>query len=56
MAKKKTKKKTGRPSKYTPAMCDKLIKFFDVPPFSTVEVSHYEKTGKVDKDGKRVVV
>ena len=56
MAKKKTKKKTGRPSKYTPSMCDKLIAFFDVEPFTMVSVPHYEKTGKVDKDGKRVVV
>lgn len=61
MAKKKKKKvakskKNGRPTKYRKAYCDKLIKFFDVEPYIDVDIHHYEKSGRLDKNGNRVVI
>ena len=49
-------KKTGRPTKYRESFCDAMINFFDVEPFSFHKVPHFEKTGKVDRKGNRVVV
>ena len=52
--------KIGRPTKYKPKHCDKLIEFFDQEPYEDVEIDHYEKTkGKAGKvvvwtDSKRV--
>lgn len=44
MAKKK-KHPGGRPSKYRPEFCNKLIEFFDVEPFRKIELPHYQKDG-----------
>ncbi len=48
--------KVGRKTKYKGEFCNKLIEFFDVEPYVDVKIPHYEKTGKKDKKGKRVVV
>lgn len=53
----KAKNKRGRPTKYKPEFCDKLIKFFDVEPFEDIVLPHYfndEKHLIKWKDYKRV--
>lgn len=42
MAKKKAKKKNGRPTKYKPSLCGKLIEFFDVEPWEERKIPHYK--------------
>lgn len=42
-------KKNGRPTKYRKIFCEKLIKFFDVEPFSKIELPHYQIDGKTLK-------
>ena len=56
MAKKKAKKKNGRPTKYKARFCDDLIKFFDIEPWEEREIPHYDKSGKKDEKGKSIVV
>ncbi len=49
--------KRGRPTKYKPEYCQKLIDFFDIEPYEDREIPHYDKnTGKVVvwKDIKRM--
>lgn len=36
----------GRPTKYKPEFCDKLIEFFDIEPWEEREIPHY-KNGEV---------
>jgi DNA-binding transcriptional regulator YiaG len=36
----------GRPSKYKPEYCQKLIKFFDVEPYEEREIPHYKGKGE----------
>ena len=36
------KKKNGRPTKYKPAFCQKLIDFFDIEPWEEREIPHYK--------------
>ena len=48
-AKRKTKKKVGRPTKYKKVFCDKLIDFFDVEPYEKIELPHYHTDGKTLK-------
>lgn len=52
----KKKKKPGRPTKYKPGYCVKLIKFFESEPYEDREIPHYDKSGNKDKKGKPVVV
>ena len=33
---------TGRPTKYKPEYCDKLIEFFDIEPWEEREIPHYK--------------
>lgn len=53
---KQAKKKNGRPTKYKPSFCEKLIKFFDSDPYEEREIPHYAKSGKKDKEGEPIVV
>ncbi len=48
--------KFGRPTKYTPQLCQDLIDFFSTPPYTEKEIPHYDtKTGQVAwTDTKRV--
>lgn len=39
------KKPMGRPSKYKPEFCDKIIEFFDRQPIESVEVTKEDKNG-----------
>jgi len=39
--------KTGRPTKYKPEYCEKLIEFFDVEPYADKELEHLDKDGNV---------
>lgn len=39
-------KKTGRPSKYTPQMCERIITYFDIEPYTKKEVEYITKKGK----------
>lgn len=48
--------KTGRPTKYKPEYCEAIVAFFDVKPYRNRRIPHYEKSGKVDEKGNRVVV
>ena len=42
----KTKKRVGRPSKYLPAYCEKLIKYFDTDHIREIEVTHTNRKGE----------
>lgn len=37
----------GRPTKYKPEYCQELIRFFDVEPYTDVDLEHYDKDGNV---------
>lgn len=39
--------KAGRPTKYKPEYCQKLIEFFDVEPYEDKPLEHYGKDGEV---------
>ena len=41
--KKKKTKKVGRPTKYKSEYCKKLIDYFDVEPYTDIEIEHYKK-------------
>ncbi|MGE0132076.1 MAG: hypothetical protein AB7U82_28675 [Blastocatellales bacterium] len=41
------KHKGGRPSKYKPEYCQKLIEFFDIEPYEDKPLEHYGKDGEV---------
>ena len=43
----KLKHPGGRPTKYKPEYCDRLIAFFDVEPFREDEIEHLRKDGDV---------
>lgn len=43
----KKSKKTGRPTKYKPEYCDKLIEFFDIPFYKEVEIEKMSASGVV---------
>ena len=58
-AKKKTAKKrkhAGQPTKYRRAHCQALIDFFDVEPWESQKIEHFDEDGAITKteDGKRV--
>lgn len=38
--------RTGRPTKYKPEYCQKIIKFFSIEPYREVEVTHRNKKGE----------
>lgn len=46
--------KRGRPEKYRPEFCEKLIEFFDVEPYYDKELPHYKKGDISWIDYKRV--
>ena len=50
---KKKPKKTGRPSRYHKRYCRMLIHFFDIEPFTTQLVPHYDESGKKHKSGPK---
>ena len=54
-AKKAKKKKVGRPTQYKSRYCQMLINFFDIEPFTDLEIPHYNKFGKTDKEGNPIV-
>jgi len=50
--KKKKAKKTGRPTQYKKRYCRMLIKFFDIEPFTEVNIPIYDESGKIHKSGR----
>ena len=55
MAKKKAKK-NGRPTRYRPNLCNKLIEHFDIEPWEERKIPHYTKSGEKDKKGESIIV
>ncbi len=50
----KTSRKVGRPTKYKPEYCDKIIEYFNQPLYITVEVEKMSASGAVKVVKERV--
>lgn len=48
--------KMGRPTVYKESLCQLLIAFFDVPPYINREIPHFDKAGRKDANGNKIVV
>lgn len=46
----------GRKTKYKKEFCDKLIEFFDIEPWEEREIHHYDKSGKKDDSGNKIII
>lgn len=48
-------KKMGRPTLYKPEYCDKIIQYFDIVPYRTVQVKEKDTTKGKKNEGKTIV-